>query len=206
LKRLCCDRIVQHGKGITEEDKQKTEIASMVLKSCCKLMSGANIQIGRGLPLLRTLSSDDNTSDKSDDEGSNTGLEGVNEDDSGSENIEGDVDIDSEDDIDNDIKETMADLMYICCQRPEKRQKMLEKADPRLVQCICKCAENILKGEVPINYTEKDNLEKHKEVLRKLSDPKKSTKDKKDIIVQNGGNFLLSLIPTVVGALAAMFQ
>ena len=61
-------------------------------------------------------------------------------------------------------------------------------------------------GDIPINKAEKDNLEKHKVVLRKLNDKNKSTMEKKKIIVQNGGNFLLSLIPTMIGALTAMFQ
>jgi hypothetical protein len=83
---------------------------------------------------------------------------------------------------------------------------MLEGADRKLVKCICECAESVLRGKIPVDYTEYDILEKHKKVLRKLSDPEISTKDKKKIIVQNGGNFLLSLIPTVVGALASLFQ
>jgi hypothetical protein len=53
---------------------------------------------------------------------------------------------------------------------------------------------------------EKDNLEKHKKILRKLADKETTTAEKKDVIIQNGGNFLLSLIPTAVGALAAMLQ
>ena len=100
----------------------------------------------------------------------------------------------------------MADIMFICCQRPEKRQEMLEKASKSLIKIICRCVEDILKGEIPINYDEKDKLVVHKKVMREIADPEKSTKEKKKLIVQHGGNFLLSLVPTVIGALAGMFQ
>jgi hypothetical protein len=43
LKNLCCQKIIQHGGGLTAEDRRKTEIASSVLKCCCK------IQADRGL-------------------------------------------------------------------------------------------------------------------------------------------------------------
>ena len=162
--------------------------------------------------LIKELPSDQN-SESEGSGGSEDGESEVSEGRDGEENMESEGDesegneqenIESEGDA--EIKESMADVMYICCQRPEKRQVMLQNADRKLVKCICQCAKNVLKGEIPINYTEKDNLEKHKKVLRRLSDPEISTEDKKEIIVQNGGNFLLSLIPTVVGALASMFQ
>jgi hypothetical protein len=107
---------------------------------------------------------------------------------------------------DREIKELMGDAMFVCCQRPERRQEMLENDDGRLVSYICEWAKSILSGEIPINYIERENLIKHKRVLRRLVEPNLSTKDKKQIIVQNGGSMLLSLIPIAVGALASMFQ
>ena len=103
-----------------------------------------------------------------------------------------------------ELKEMMGDVMYLCCQRPEKRRAMLENADKGLIKQICECCQLILKGDVPVTYDEKDNLEKHKKVMRALRDKKKSHEEKKDIIVQNGGGFLLSLIPTLIGAVSAM--
>jgi hypothetical protein len=63
----------------------------------------------------------------------------------------------------------------------------------------------VLDGSLPITTAEKNKLKKYKRTLRALrSTPK--TSDKKHIIVQSGGGFLLSLIPAVVGALASLIQ
>jgi hypothetical protein len=152
---------------------------------------------------------EDMESEDSDESGTDSEEDGYTSDDSESdiESERGDeVDDQGETDADPEIRETMATVMYICCQRPEKRQEMLKKMDEGTVNAISECCKRVLKGDIPINYTEKDILSEHKEVMRSLRDPKRDLKEKKEIIVQNGGNFLLSLIPTVVGALAAMFQ
>jgi len=183
LKELCCKCIVQHGAGATQGDQQMTESASQVLNCSCKMIH-MPVQVGRGLPSSDNSDSDEETGSEDDSEGSSSG----------------------ETERDHQIKEVMADVMYICCQRPDKRREMLEQADKHLVKSICECAKSILSGAVPINYSEKDKLAEYKDVLRQLSDDKKGTQHKKDIIVQNGGNFLLSLIPTIIGAMSAMFS
>ena len=104
------------------------------------------------------------------------------------------------------MKEAMADAMYICCQRPKKRDEMLDEADDKLIKCICACSAEILNGNVLINDDEKDKLRCHRTLLRKLANPDFTLDEKKDAIVQNGGNFLLSLVPTIIGALSAMFN
>ena len=48
LKKICCNRIVQHGGGHTDEDRRKTEAATSVLKNCCALQG--RYQVGRGSP------------------------------------------------------------------------------------------------------------------------------------------------------------
>lgn len=213
LKGLCCDKIMQHGGGLTSDDQRKTATAKKILECCCEMEKRCRqpvIQVGRGLKRPREESDDEtseNEADASEDGDESTKSEETGDSDGGeSENTESGDESSGETEDDAEIKEAMAHVMYICCQRPERREKMLKKLDEGTVQAICDCAKGVLKGEIPINYIEKDNLEKHKEILRSLREPTNSIKDKKDIIVQNGGNFLLSLIPTVIGALAALFQ
>ena len=115
--------------------------------------------------------------------------------------------MDTESELDEEeLKEMMGDVMYLCCQRPEKRRTMLENADKGLIRQICECCRLILKEDIPITYEEKDKLEKHKKVMRALRDKKNSDEEKKAIVVQNGGGFLLSLIPTLIGALSSMLS
>ena len=71
---------------------------------------------------------------------------------------------------DTDIKEAMADVMYICCQRPEKRMEMLKKLKKDQVKSICQCAEGILKGDIPINYAEKDHMKEHADVTERFKE------------------------------------
>jgi hypothetical protein len=229
IKKICTSRIVQHGGGSIEEGRQKREAATNVLKCCCQLEK-RYCQVGRGLSLTTykpqrmgnrqdAEEEEDTNDDGSADSGDEVDIKSEDgEDGSTDSDVEEDKDNEADDmeedgktkegetEADLEIKDGMADIMYICCQRPDKRREMLEKADRRLMKCICNCAKGVLMGDVPITYEEKDNLEKHKKVLRNLCDDTKTTKEKKKIIVQNGGNFLLSLIPTMIGALAGMFQ
>ena len=194
LKKICCTQIVQHGAGLTEEDRHKTEVASKVLKCCCRL------QVGRGN--VEEVSTEEESGDSTKD----TESDADTEEKSGDSTKDTESDSEELDTGDDAIKEAMADVMYVCCQRPMRRREMLKNADRQLVKCICDCANAVLMGDIPINKVEKDNLEKHKVVLRKLNDESKTTEEKKKIIVQSGGNFLLSLIPTMIGAMTAMFQ
>ena len=190
-----CSAILDLNGG--ENGDLRKEVAHHVLNDCVNAGSDNRfIQLGRGLSKQPIINTDEENID--DQDGSDI---------SESDNSESDnYDSVSSTETDEEIKSCMADMMYICCQRPEKRRDMLENANVGIIKCICTCAKDVLTGEIPINYNEKDTLEKHKDVLRKLSDPSKTTQEKREIIVQNGGGFLLSLIPTVVGAIAALLQ
>ena len=102
----------------------------------------------------------------------------------------------------NVIHKRKSDLLYICCQSPKFRKELLRHADPELVKCVGQCATNVLDGSLPITKSEKTKLKKYKKTLRRI----KQGKNKKRIIVQSGGGFLLSLIPAVVGALASLIK
>ena len=103
------------------------------------------------------------------------------------------------------VKKRKSDLLYICCQAPKFRKQLLQHADPELVRCIGTCTNKVLDGSIPITSGEKRKLKKYKKTLRQIKSASKATK-KKQIIVQSGGGFLLSLIPAVVGALASLIR
>ena len=103
----------------------------------------------------------------------------------------------------NTIHKRKSDMLYICCQTPKFRKQLLRHADPELVRCMGQCATKVLDGTLPITSAEKNKLRKYKRTLRQLRSASK-TQDKKRIIVQSGGGFLLSLIPAVVGAIASL--
>ena len=75
---------------------------------------------------------------------------------------------------------------------PAMRKGMVKAADPSLVRCLCECALNILKGNVPLSPTHKRSLGRRKKDLRALASRRGSITGKKRIL-QKGG-FIGSLL------------
>lgn len=80
----------------------------------------------------------------------------------------------------------------------KQRSAVLQKADLKLVKCICECALNILRGNVPLKHSHKQRLKRYACILRRLADKNNSWKNKKRIIVQRGG-FLPLLLAPILG-------
>lgn len=83
----------------------------------------------------------------------------------------------------------------------QQRTKILRTAHKQLVKCICDCVLNTLNGNVKINDQQKKKLKRHQKVLREIGAEKGSWGQKKKVIVQSGGGFLLPLLTPLLGAL-----
>ena len=84
---------------------------------------------------------------------------------------------------------------------PKARKELLEKhCTPDLVESICECCYNVLKGSVPLTRSQKDALRRKKQMLRQLALKKTSLKKKKELI-QKGG-FLGVLLGPIVSVLS----
>ena len=80
----------------------------------------------------------------------------------------------------------------------------MKNADKELVEVICHCVYNLLKGNLNISNVEKEKLCGYKTAMRKLV--KKSTLDrKKKILVQQGG-FLEYLIPAAITGISSIIS
>ena len=66
------------------------------------------------------------------------------------------------------------------------RKRILDKASPELILCLCNCIHNILQGNVTLSRHYKQKLRQHKTKLRKLTHRKVALKTKKQL-VQTGG-------------------
>ena len=87
----------------------------------------------------------------------------------------------------------------------KQRRLLLQSADRGLIDAICECVVNVLRGNVHLSPVHKRSLAKHRHKLRKLGDRKTPLKERKRIITQQGGFFLplLSrLISPVLGILS----
>lgn len=82
-----------------------------------------------------------------------------------------------------------------------QRVKILQSAHKQLIKCICECVFNILKGNIALSTNEKRKLKKHQKVLRRIGTEQGTWSNKKKIIVQSGGGFLLPLLAPLIGTL-----
>ena len=77
------------------------------------------------------------------------------------------------------------------------RNAILKNCENNLIHIICDCVYNMVKGNVPGLTKEKVNkLARHKISLTKLTE-KVPFKEKRKVLIQKGGGFLLFLLPLV---------
>ena len=90
----------------------------------------------------------------------------------------------------------------------KQRVVLLGNADQNLVKCLCECALNILRGNVPLKPGEKNRLRKHAKLLRLLSVKRKNNnfRGKKKLLLQHGaGGFLPALLAPIIAAVVNKF-
>ena len=84
----------------------------------------------------------------------------------------------------------------------EKKRWLKSNLNKDLVHCICECAQNLLRGKVPLNKKQKTALSRRKKNLRELLHRNVSWTKKKRII-QRGG-FLGALLGPIVSILGGL--
>ena len=105
--------------------------------------------------------------------------------------------------IDNIHKQKdMLNLLGHCKAR--LRKAIIRNSDKDLVDAICQCVYNVLKGNVDLSESEKHRLVLYKKTLRKLVS-KSTLKEKKKILVQRGG-FLEFLIPAAISGISSIIS
>lgn len=96
------------------------------------------------------------------------------------------------------LKQNITYIDVLSKAKPKQRVAILQNADKELILCLCECALNILNGNVPLKQHDFDKLRKHQTQLRNLAVPKASLKDRRDILMQQGG-FLPALLAPILG-------
>ena len=95
------------------------------------------------------------------------------------------------------LKKQAHTLKFMANARPNVNKALVQTADRDLVECLCECALNVLKGTVPLTPTQKRKLARHKQGLRTLS-ARKTAVTKKKAVLQTGG-FLPALLGPILG-------
>ena len=92
-------------------------------------------------------------------------------------------------------------IAYLSETQPKIKKSVIDAADKEVIQCLCKCVHNILKGNVPLSKAQKVRLHRHKKGLRLLQQKRTPIKKKKAIL-QTGG-FLPVLLAPLMGSVIA---
>ena len=94
-------------------------------------------------------------------------------------------------------------LHTLATAKPGMSKAMIKNADAGLIKCLCECALNILKGNVPLTPSQKQKLKRHKTQLRALV-KRSQPLSKKKRTLQKGGfmpailaPILTSILPTI---------
>lgn len=83
-----------------------------------------------------------------------------------------------------------------------KIKNILQEGGKDLTNCICECALNLIKGNVPLTPYQFSRLKKHKRTLRVLSDKRVSKKKKKYTVNQKGAGLFPLIFTPIIKALA----
>jgi hypothetical protein len=83
-----------------------------------------------------------------------------------------------------------------------RRSMLKDKMDNGFICCVSECAQNLLKGRVPLTSAQKKKLTRRKRSLRQLSAKKTSYKKKRHII-QTGG-FIGALLTPIISILGGL--
>lgn len=77
---------------------------------------------------------------------------------------------------------------------------IVHELDTDILNCLSECCLNILHGNIPLSFQQKQKLKKHANKVRELTNKKISNKKRKAIL-QTGG-FLPALLAPILGAVA----
>ena len=106
--------------------------------------------------------------------------------------------------MESSLEDKFEKLKLLKDSSPKVRKEILKECKSSLLCCLCECALNILKGNVPLKKAQKSRLARFKHKLRKLASKKTRVKIKKRI-VQSGG-FIGALLTPIVSFLGSLLS
>jgi len=87
-------------------------------------------------------------------------------------------------------------LSVLTKSKPPMRKQLIQTAPKEIIDTVCECCLNVLKGTVPLSKIQKQKLGKHRNVLRQMVKKKIPLQQKKKMLVQRGG-----FLPMLLGPL-----
>lgn len=93
-------------------------------------------------------------------------------------------------------------LEALCHLNKNQRASFLRGADDKFIRCICECVFNTLRGNVPLEPSEKNRLTKYKTTLRRVAAKRGNWKNKRKLLVQRGGFLPYIIVPILTALLS----
>lgn len=101
------------------------------------------------------------------------------------------------------IKKNLPMLIALHCPSKAQKKELLKHLKPVTIKVICKCIIDIINKNIEVNAQEDRKINRNRDIIRKLVNPRTSeSKKKKGILVQEGGVFLAPLLALVLGSVA----
>ena len=94
------------------------------------------------------------------------------------------------------VKRNRGYLHLLASCPTHQRQFLLETASPEQVHAIVQAAHNVCQGHIPLSNRDIRILTPYKESIKNLQDGNVPYKEKKQILVQEGGAFIPDLLIT----------
>jgi hypothetical protein len=104
------------------------------------------------------------------------------------------------------VKSFLPVLSLLANKRVKNEVKCALLNCPELVEIISLLALNTLKGRVKISPLQKKRLRPYKKLLKTLATKNVSHKKKRQQLVQSGGSFLATLIPSIIPAIGEIIK
>lgn len=89
-------------------------------------------------------------------------------------------------------------------KQARRRNSLIELATPSEIKAVAECILNVINKNIPIDEKTIKCLNKHKNVLRRLTKAKLSTNSRKKLLRQKGGGFLATILPIALSALTSL--
>ena len=100
------------------------------------------------------------------------------------------------------IRSTYHTLHDLKAADPKLRKATIAKCNQNTLKSMCKCALNVVHGNIPLSACTKRKLKNYKNRVRKVADMSISLRQSK--VYRSWGGFLLPLLSVILPAIAGL--
>ena len=96
------------------------------------------------------------------------------------------------------IKKNLPMLIVLHSSSKAEKKELLKHLKPDTIKAICECSINIINRNLKVSDQEERKINRNRDKIRELVNPKTSQKKRKEILLQERGAFLASLLAPVL--------